>query len=232
MRSTPATWCASPSTATRTHQELQGRRRRRDLAAAGRAMHVRGKTTQDGGRRRSPRRSPTAIIRDPNVAVEIETYRPFFIQGAVKTAGQFPYVYGMTVRAAISTAGGFTETADRTRAIIYRRQGKEMVKGTVELDFPIYPGDTIVVLERWLYGEPWPGEAAAHPADPARAGRRPVPACQRPDAGARGARPPDRHRRRQPRRRTADRGAAAQARAPRLARHPRCRCRGCSGAGT
>lgn len=92
----------------------------------------------------------SGYIREPSVAVEIEQYRPFYIQGAVKTAGQFPYVYGMTVRAAISTAGGFSDTADRGRAIVYRRQGKEMVKGTVQLDFPIYPGDTIVISERWL----------------------------------------------------------------------------------
>lgn len=89
-------------------------------------------------------------IREPSVAAEIDAYRPFFIQGAVKTAGQFSYVYGMTVRAAISTAGGFSDTADRSRAIVYRRQGKEMAKGTVDLDFPIYPGDTIVISERWL----------------------------------------------------------------------------------
>jgi len=90
------------------------------------------------------------FMRNPDVAVEIDTYRPFFIQGAVKTAGQFAYVYGMTVRAAISTAGGYSETADRSRATIYRRQGKQMVKGTVSLDFPIYPSDTIVIGERWL----------------------------------------------------------------------------------
>jgi polysaccharide export outer membrane protein len=89
-------------------------------------------------------------IREPSVAVEIDTYRPFFIQGAIKGGGQFPYVYGMTVRAAISTAGGFSDTADRSRAILYRRQGKEMAKGTVDLDFPIYPGDTIVISERWF----------------------------------------------------------------------------------
>ena len=90
------------------------------------------------------------FMRNPDVAVEVETYRPFFIQGAIKTAGQFTYVYGMTVRAAISTAGGFSDTADRTQAVIYRRQGKQMVKGRVDLDFPIYPGDTVVIAERWL----------------------------------------------------------------------------------
>jgi polysaccharide export outer membrane protein len=91
-----------------------------------------------------------SYMRNPDVAVEVSQYRPFFIQGEVKTAGQFPYVYGMTVRAAISTAGGFSDTADRDRAIVYRRQGANMAKGTVDLDFPIYPGDTIVVIDRWL----------------------------------------------------------------------------------
>lgn len=89
-------------------------------------------------------------MRAPDVAVEVGQYRPFFIQGAVTKAGQFAYVYGMTVRAAISTAGGYTDTADRGKATIYRLQGDKMVKGVVDLDFPIYPGDTIVVPERWL----------------------------------------------------------------------------------
>lgn len=89
-------------------------------------------------------------IREPSVAVEVDQYRPFFIQGAVSSSGQFAYVYGMTVRAAIATAGGFTATADRSKAMIYRRQGDRMVKGSVGLDFPIYPGDTIVISERWL----------------------------------------------------------------------------------
>lgn len=89
-------------------------------------------------------------MRNPNVAVEVAEYHPFFIQGAVNTAGQYPYVYGMTVRAAISTAGGFTKTADRSGAVVYRKQGNKVVKDTVDLDFPIYPGDTIVVNERWF----------------------------------------------------------------------------------
>ncbi|NMA99708.1 MAG: polysaccharide export protein, partial [Phyllobacteriaceae bacterium] len=60
------------------------------------------------------------------------------------------YVYGMTVRAAISTAGGYSETADRNSAVVYRRKGSEMGKAVVDLDFPIAPGDTIVISERWF----------------------------------------------------------------------------------
>ena len=54
------------------------------------------------------------FLRDPSVAVEIQQYRPFFIQGAVKNAGQFPYVYGMTARAAISRSA--SECASETKA--------------------------------------------------------------------------------------------------------------------
>ncbi len=112
-------------------------------------VHVRGLTTQMAAASITSALSD-GYIREPSVAVEIAQYRPFFIQGAINGAGQFPYVYGMTVRAAISTAGGYTDTADRSRATLYRRKGTAMVKGIVSLDFPIYPGDTIVISERWF----------------------------------------------------------------------------------
>jgi polysaccharide export outer membrane protein len=89
-------------------------------------------------------------VRSPDVAVEIDTYRPFYIQGAVKQAGRFTYASGMTVRAAVSTAGGYSDTAVTSRATIYRRVGNRMQKSVVDLDFPIFPGDTIVIAERWL----------------------------------------------------------------------------------
>lgn len=113
------------------------------------AVRVRGITTQAAADAIANALA-NGYMRNPNVAVEIAEYRPFFIQGEVGTPGQFPYVYGMTVRAAISTAGGFSDTANRHNAVVYRRNGKEMAKGVVDLDFPIFPGDTIVVQERWF----------------------------------------------------------------------------------
>lgn len=85
------------------------------------------------------------FMRRPDVAVEVDTYRPFYIQGDVKAAGQYAFVPGMTVRAAISTAGGFADLADSQRAVIYRQRGGAVLKDSVGLDFPIYPGDTIVI---------------------------------------------------------------------------------------
>lgn len=92
----------------------------------------------------------SGYMRSPSVAVEIATYRPFFIQGGVTASGQYPYVYGMTVRAAISTAGGYTLEADRKRATIYRRQGSQTIDALVALDTPIQPGDIIVIKELGL----------------------------------------------------------------------------------
>jgi polysaccharide export outer membrane protein len=113
------------------------------------AVPVRGGTTEDASKRLA-RALANGYMRSPDVAVEVDQYRPFYIQGEIRSAGQFPYVYGMSVRAAISTAGGFTETAERENAVVYRQQGNQMVKGVVDLDFPIYPGDTIVISERWF----------------------------------------------------------------------------------
>jgi polysaccharide export outer membrane protein len=112
-------------------------------------LRVEGKTTAQAAAAIAAELA-NGFVRNPDVAVEIETYRPFFIQGAVQGAGQFAYVSGMTVRAAVSTAGGYSDTAQRQRATIYRKVGDVMQKSVVDLDFPIFPGDTIVISERWL----------------------------------------------------------------------------------
>jgi polysaccharide biosynthesis/export protein len=110
---------------------------------------VRGLTTRQAASKIAIMLS-NGFMRNPDVAAEIAEYRPFFIQGQVASSGQYPYVYGMTIRAAVSTAGGFSETAARTYAFVYRRQGGEMVKTRVGLDFVLIPGDTIVIDERWF----------------------------------------------------------------------------------
>ena len=86
----------------------------------------------------------------PKVSVEVDTYRPFYIEGAVGKAGQYPYAWGMTARAAIAVAGGFAEFADKGRVNVYRRVAGAMTRQSISLDQPILPGDTVVVLERWI----------------------------------------------------------------------------------
>ena len=90
-------------------------------------------------------------VREPKVTVEVDVYRPFFVLGEVTTSGQFPYVNGMTVQTAVAIAGGYTPRAAKDYAEL-TRQGSDgrLVTAAVPITFPVRPGDTIVIKERWF----------------------------------------------------------------------------------
>jgi len=90
------------------------------------------------------------FIRDPSVAVEIETYRPFFILGEVAAPGQYPYVPNMSVESAVAIAGGFSPRARRDRVTLTHPEGAGAVRAAVPLGTPLSPGDTVLVGERWF----------------------------------------------------------------------------------
>lgn len=89
-------------------------------------------------------------VREPHVTVEVETYRPFFILGEVTNPGQYPYVADMTVEKAIAIAGGFSPRASKSNVEITRNAPGQQFKGNVPLTYPLRPGDTVVVKERWF----------------------------------------------------------------------------------
>jgi polysaccharide export outer membrane protein len=89
-------------------------------------------------------------IREPHVAVEVEAHRPFFILGEVAHPGQYPYVAHMTVETAVAIAGGFTPRARKSEVELTRPMGAEIARGQVPLFYPVQPGDTINVAERWF----------------------------------------------------------------------------------
>nr|WP_246700323.1 polysaccharide biosynthesis/export family protein [Rhodopseudomonas sp. WA056] len=90
------------------------------------------------------------FIREPSVAVEVESYRPFFILGEVTAPGQYPYVPHMSVESAVAIAGGFTPRAQRDRVTVTHPEGGGMVREVVPLGTPLSPGDTVYVGERWF----------------------------------------------------------------------------------
>ena len=114
-----------------------------------RAVPARGKTTA-GLAAAITARLRNGFIREPSVAVEIESYRPFFILGEVTTSGQYPYVSGMTVETAVAIAAGFGPRAARDYAVLTREGPGGLVSGIVPMTYPVRPGDTIVVKERWF----------------------------------------------------------------------------------
>jgi polysaccharide export outer membrane protein len=91
-----------------------------------------------------------SYIREPSVAVEIETYRPFFVLGEVAFPGQYPYVPNMTVENAIAIAGGFTPRASKDKVTVTRKMQGQAMRITLPMRTPVRPGDTIEVSERWF----------------------------------------------------------------------------------
>jgi len=95
-------------------------------------------------------RLKNGFIREPHVAIEVETYRPFFILGEVTFPGQYPFVPNMTIETAVAIAGGFTPRAYHYDVKLMRHLGGQTLRVKVPLTAPLRPGDTITIEERWF----------------------------------------------------------------------------------
>ena len=90
------------------------------------------------------------FIREPKVSIEVDAYRPFFVLGEVLTAGQYPYINGMTAETAIAVAGGFAPRANKYEVDLTRVVDGHPVTASVPVSQPVKPGDTIYVRERFF----------------------------------------------------------------------------------
>jgi polysaccharide export outer membrane protein len=87
-------------------------------------------------------------LRDPDVSVEIDRYRPIFVMGEVGASGQYSYVPGLTVQKAVAIAGGFSPRANQESVDITRDINGKVLTGRVATSDPLLPGDTVYVRER------------------------------------------------------------------------------------
>ena len=103
-------------------------------------------------------------LKNPQVNVSIVEYRPFFIEGEVKQPGGYPYIPSLTIRKAVSLAGGFTEFAAKDKFIVVFDATKE--QKTLDVNAEISPGDSIIVDKSnfYIYGEV--KEAGSYPLMP------------------------------------------------------------------
>jgi polysaccharide biosynthesis/export protein len=113
-------------------------------------IDVRGRTVEQVERAIAGR-IRDRFVKDPKVAVQVAAYRPFYVLGEVKSAGQYAFANGLTVESAIAVAGGYTERAYLSEAKVVRNgpDGAKIVS-YVPGGYPIRPGDTIFVPERWF----------------------------------------------------------------------------------
>jgi polysaccharide export outer membrane protein len=96
------------------------------------------------------RRLETGYLKNPKISVEIVTFRPFYVQGEVRNAGEFTFRSGLKVRDAIAMAGGYTYRAN-TGHIFLIREG-QLNEQRIELPTTValMPGDSIRVPERFF----------------------------------------------------------------------------------
>src|SRR3546814_356991 len=70
-------------------------------------------------------------LRDPDVTIEIDRYRPVFVMGEVGRPGQYSYIPGMTAQNAIDVAGGFHPRGTQRGAHVTRKpKGEDLHRPT------------------------------------------------------------------------------------------------------
>jgi protein involved in polysaccharide export with SLBB domain len=87
---------------------------------------------------------------NPQVTVSIDEYRNFFVNGMVEKPGGYPFSPGLTVRKAISIAGGFKERASRDKFNIVRDDDPKQTPRKVDINSAVYPGDILTIEESFF----------------------------------------------------------------------------------
>ncbi len=95
-------------------------------------------------------RLDTTTILQPNDTVFVPQAARIFVSGQVRSPGAFTFTPGLTVRQAVSLAGGPTPVANAGSPRIVRGAGKNARTFKVELDAPLQAGDTVVLKARWF----------------------------------------------------------------------------------
>lgn len=112
-----------------------------NIAASGITAKALSKRIEDALKRDS-------YMQVPNVAVEVQTFRPYYVLGEVRQPGEFPYTTGMTVLSAVARAGGYDYRARQGEVVLVRPadDGQKEYRATERT--PLLPGDIVKVLER------------------------------------------------------------------------------------
>ena len=90
------------------------------------------------------------LFRNPRVWVNIDEYRPFYVEGQVGRPGAYPYQPGLNVRKAVAIAGGLKERASLNKMYVFRDRAEGTSRLKVDLNSPVGPGDTVIVEESFF----------------------------------------------------------------------------------
>ena len=87
---------------------------------------------------------------NPQVTVSIDEYRNFYVNGMVEKPGGYPFSPGLTVRKAVSIAGGFKERAARDKMSVIHDDDPKQTPHKVDLNTALLPGDIVTVEESFF----------------------------------------------------------------------------------
>jgi polysaccharide export outer membrane protein len=88
------------------------------------------------------------VVLHPSDTVFVTQAARIFVTGEVRNAGAFAYSPGLTVRQAISVAGGLTPDGSAGRLRVIRAVDGRSKETRAKLDDEVLPGDTIVVKSK------------------------------------------------------------------------------------
>ena len=95
-------------------------------------------------------RLKNGFILNPQVSIQVLSLRPYFILGEVNKPGQYPFLSGLTVMAAVATAEGFTYRADKKHVYIKHAGQTDEQKLRMLPATPVQVGDTVRIGERYF----------------------------------------------------------------------------------
>lgn len=87
---------------------------------------------------------------DPKVNVTVLEYRQFYVNGEVMKPGAYQFLPGLTVRKAISIAGGMTERASSSKIFVIREGDAESRSDQVKMDDTLRPGDILSIKQSFF----------------------------------------------------------------------------------
>jgi len=93
------------------------------------------------------KRFKDGYLKNPQLVISILKYRPFFVNGEVKSPGGYPYVEGLTIRKAIAISGGLTDRASLKKIGLISEKSKKKRKYEKSLETVMKPGDILTIGE-------------------------------------------------------------------------------------
>ena len=99
--------------------------------------------TQQGAKEHLEQLLKDGYLVSPSVSITVDSYRPFFIYGEVRSPGSYPYQPDITLEQAIALSGGLLDRASRSQWHIQR--GADKATFVAKSDTIILPGDVIKI---------------------------------------------------------------------------------------